>query len=315
MSGSTRPASAGDAWPAAPTEGWLETCTTLQLWTQIVGKVRLARAPVENHWWHIPLYLTARGLTTSPTPDGDRVFQIDLDFIDHRLSIETSDGRRAQMALAARPLPDFYAEFLARLRETGIDVRIWPVPVEMVEAVPFTEDRSHSEYDPAIATVFWRILLQADQVAKQFRGGFLGKSSPAHFFWGSFDLALTRFSGRTAPPHPGGVPNLADWVAREGYSHELASFGFWPGTPGRYERPAFYAYAYPEPEGFGAAAIQPHQAFYSKELREYLLPYDEVRLLPNPAAAVRGFFESTYAAAADLGGWDRENLERRSHPN
>jgi hypothetical protein len=298
-------------WPEAPKEGWLETCATIQMWTQIVGKVRLARAPAQNHWWHVPLYLTARGLTTSPIPDGSRAFQIDFDFLDHRLIISTSDGRRDEMPLAAQPLRDFYADFFGRLGALGIDVAIWPLPVEVVEAVPFTEDVGHSHYDPAIAERLWQILLLAGIALERFRHDFLGKASPVHFFWGSFDLALTRFSGRTAPEHPGGVPNLADWVTREAYSHEVASCGFWPGTAGGFERPAFYAYAYPEPAGFSAAAVRPHQAYYATALREYLLPYDDVRQLPDPAAAVQDFLATTYRAAADQGGWDRASLERR----
>ena len=214
------------------------------------------------------------------------------------------------MRLESQPLPEFYAELFALLAELGIDVRIWPVPVELADAVPFTEDTDHSIYEPEIAERFWRILLIADMALTQFRGGFLGKASPVHFFWGSFDLAATRFSGRRAPEHPGGVPHLADRVTREAYSHEVSSCGFWPGTSGGFERPAFYAYAYPEPAGFAAAAVRPAQAFYSASLREYLLPYDEVRLLADPAAAVQDFLQTTYAAAADLAGWDRASLER-----
>jgi hypothetical protein len=298
-------------WPEAPLDGWVETCATVQMWTQIVGKVRLARAPKQSHWWHVPLYLTARGLTTSPIPDGSGAFQIDFDFLGHRLVISTSAGGRDEMPLAARPLRDFYTDFFARLGALGIEVSIWPVPVEVIEAVPFTRDAGHSRYDPEVAQRLWRILLIAGMALERFRDGFLGKASPVHFFWGSFDLALTRFSGRAAPQHPGGVPNLADWVTREAYSHEVASCGFWPGTAGAFERPAFYAYAYPEPAGFSAAAVRPAQAYYATALREYLLPYDDVRQLPDPAAAVHDFLATTYRAAADLGGWDRANLERR----
>lgn len=297
-------------WPPAPVEGWLETCATIHMWTQIVGKVRLARAPAENHWWHVALYLTARGLTTSPIPNGDRFFQIDFDFLGHRLIIATSDGHGEEMPLAPRPLADFHAEFIERLGALGIAVHIWPVPVEVVEAVPFPDDKGHSDYRPPIAERLWRIMLIADGELKRFRHGFLGKASPAHFFWGSFDLALTRFSGRRAPEHPGGVPNLADWVTREAYSHEVASFGFWPGAKGAYERPAFYAYAYPEPRGFAESATGPRQAFYSAALREYLLPYDELCRLDDPAGAVREFFQATYRSAAVNAGWDRDSLER-----
>ncbi len=297
-------------WPEAPADGWLETCATVQRWTQIVGKARLARAPKLNHYWQATLYLTARGLTTGIIPDGNRAFQIDFDFVAHRLIIAASDGGREEMQLASRPLPEFYAEFLARLSALGTDIRIWPVPVEVPDAVPFTEDRGHSAYDPAIAERFWRILLLADMALTEFRAGFLGKSSPVHFFWGSFDLAVTRFSGRRAPTHPGGVPNLSDRVTRESYSHEVASCGFWPGTAGGFERPAFYAYAYPAPAGFNAAPVRPAAAYWSDQLKEFLLPYDEVRNLADPASAVREFAQTTYEAAADLAGWDRASLER-----
>jgi hypothetical protein len=298
-------------WPEAPTDGWLETSATIQTWSQMVGKMMLAKAPPANHWWHIALHFTARGLTTLAMPDGRRSFQIDFDFLDHQLSILTSDGGVERMALAARPIPEFYAEFTAKLRALGIDVAIWPVPVETPTAVPFTEDRRDCEYRPEIAERLFRILLLAHHSLQRFRNDFVGKSSPSHFFWGSFDLALTRFSGRRAPEHPGGVPNLADWVTREAYSHEVASCGFWPGTAGGFERPAFYAYAYPEPSGFAEAAVEP-PGFYSDPLREYLLPYDDVRMLADPDAAVLAFLRSTYAAAADLGGWDRKNLEHRA---
>jgi hypothetical protein len=298
-----------DSWPEAPTEGWLDTAFTLQMWSQIVGKVRLARAPRENHWWHIALYLTSRGLTTSPIPDGNRTFQIDFDFCDHRLLLMTSDSRRDAMPLASRPLPDFYAELMARLAKLGIAVAIWPVPVEVIEAVPFTEDRRAYEYRPDVANRIWQILSIADMTLKGFRGDFLGKASPVHFFWGSFDLAYTRFSGRTAPEHPGGVPNLADWVTREAYSHEVWSCGFWPGTKGMYERPAFYAYAYPEPAGYPSAEIKAPGTYHST-LREFLLPYDDVRTMSDPAAAAADFLRDTYRAAADRGGWPLEALER-----
>jgi hypothetical protein len=282
------------------------------MWTQIVGKVKLTRAPRLAHWWHIALHLTARGLTTGPLPDGERTFQIDFDFIDHRLIIATSGGRREDMKLASRPLPDFYEKFMARLAALRIDIRIWPVPVEVSEAIPFTEDEGHSAYRPEVAEQLWRILLVANSALRGACGGFVGKLSPVHFFWGSFDLAVTRFSGRRAPEHPGGVPNLADRVTREAYSHEVASAGFWPGTAGGYERPAFYAYAYPEPPGFSAAQISPAEAVYNGALREFLLPYDELRRLPDPAAAVRDFVETSYRAAADLGKWPREEIERRA---
>jgi len=298
-------------WPEAPVEGWLETAATLQMWTQIVGKVRLARSPRENHWWHVALYLTARGLTTSPIPDGDGAFQIDFDFLDHRLAIATSDGRREEMQLAAlRSVAAFYDAFMSRLRSLGIDLDIWPVPVEVVTAVPFAENNEQCVYVPSVAERMWRILLIADLALKRFRYSFLGKSSPSHLFWGSFDLAMTRFSGRAAPEHPGGVSNLADWVTREAYSHEVWSAGFWPGTAGGFERPAFYAYAYPAPAGFSTAGSAPEAAFYDAGLGEFVLPYDAARTLGDPDAAVAAFLRSTYEAAADLGGWDRARLER-----
>ncbi len=300
-----------EAWPEAPTEGWLETAATLQMFSQVVGKVRLARAPRENHWWHVALYLTSRGLTTSPMPDRNGAFQVDFDFLDHGLVIATSDGRREEMALAGiGSVAEFYTSFMGRLAALGIDVAIWPVPVEVMVATPFADNSSRCAYVPEVAERMWRILLLADTALKRFRFGFLGKSSPSHFFWGSFDLAMTRFSGRSAPKHPGGVPNLADWVTREAYSHEVWSAGFWPGTAGGFERPAFYAYAYPQPAGFSAAPVSPAAGNYNTALGEFLLPYDSVRAFPDPGEAVAQFLKSTYEAAADLGGWDRARLER-----
>lgn len=301
----------GAAWPEAPVAGWLETCATIHMWTQIVGKVRLARAPMLNHWWQATLYLTACGLTTSPIPDGSRAFEIAFDFLDHTLTITTSDGGSETMPLRSRPLPEFYAEFFERLAKLGIDIAIWPRPVEVVESIPFTEDRGHSTYRPEIAESLHGVLTAAGLALGRFREGFVGKCSPVHFFWGSFDLAVTRFSGRPAPMHPGGVPNLPDRVTREAYSHEVMSCGFWPGSAGSFERPAFYAYAYPEPPGFATAGVRPAQASYSAQLREYLLPYDDVRALADPAGAVDAFLQSSYAAAADHAGWDRKGLERR----
>lgn len=298
-----------ERWPEAPTDGWLQTCATLQMWSQIVGKVRLARAPYENHWWHVPLYLTARGLTTSAMPAGSRVFQIDLDFLEHQLVIATSDGAREVTPLLPMSVADFYAQVMERLAALKIEVRIWPVPVEVVDATPFTARTAVSEYRADIAERLWRILSIADMALKRFRADFLGKQSPSHFFWGSFDLAMTRFSGRPAPPHPGGIPNLADWVTREAYSHEVWSAGFWPGTAGGFERPAFYAYAYPEPEGFSSAAVEA-PGLYQTTLREFLLPYDELQALTDPAAAVAGFLRATYDSAARFGHWPRNLLER-----
>jgi hypothetical protein len=300
---------AGTDWPEAPAAGWLETCAAIHMRAQVVGKILLARAPMTNHWWQVAMQVTARGLTTGPVPDGPRIFQIDFDFLRHRVVIATSDGRAETMPVAAVPLRDFYAELFARLAALGIDVRIWPVPVEVPVAVPFDEDDGHAAYNPDIATRLWRMFVTADTLLREFRGGFIGKASPVHVFWGGLDLAVTRFSGREAPPHPGGIPNLADWATREAYSHEVSSCGFWPGNAGGFERPAFYAYAYPAPEGFAEAPVRPRQAFFSPVLREFLLPYDEIRAAEDPASLVREFLQSTYEAAADLARWDRASLE------
>lgn len=297
-------------WPQASLAGWLETCETIQLWSQIVGKIRLARAPMMNHYWQATLYVTARGLTTSPIPDGARAFQIDFDFITHRLIIITSDGATEEMKLQAQPLADFYAEFMARLAALHIDAHIWPVSVEMAEAVPFTKDSRHRAYDPETAEQLHQLLLIAHASLSEFRGGFSGKASPVHLFWGAFDLAVTRFSGRRAPRHPGGIPHLPDTVTREAYSHEVSSCGFWPGTKGGFERPAFYAYAYPEPPGFAQARVRPEQAFYSDTLKEFVLPYDDICTALDPAGLVREFLQSSYEAAANLGKWSRAELER-----
>ncbi len=297
-----------EPWPDLPYERWRDTCVTFQLWTQIVGKIRLALTPWLNHSWHVTLYVTARGLTTSPIPYGQRVFQITFDFIDHQLRIETSDGAQRQLPLRPQAVADFYATQIAALAELGITVTINEWPNEMPEHICFSEDRTHAAYDPDDAHRFWKILVQADRVFKLFRTGFLGKCSPVHFFWGSFDLAVTRFSGRRAPLHPGGVPNLADKVVREAYSHEVSSAGFWPGG-GAIDYPAFYSYAYPEPVGFPTAAIRPDAAFYSQELREFILPYDAVRAANAPDETLLAFLQSTYEAAANAGGWDRAALE------
>lgn len=304
-----RATGAAEAWPALPLAEWQDTYTTLHLWTQIVGKTRLALAPMENHWWQTALYVTGRGLTTSPIPSGTRAFQIDFDFIDHTLVVHTSDGATRALPLIPRSVAAFYQEYMSTLRALGIDVTIWPVPVEMQEAVPFLEDTAHASYDADHANRFWRILVQSHRVMQRFRGGFLGKSSPVHFFWGSFDLAVTRFSGRRAPLHPGGAPHVADWVMREGYSHEEISAGFWPGG-GAVQEAAFYAYAYPEPPGLSAAHLEPVGAHYNSEMAEFILPYEAVRTAPSPDDALLAFLESSYAAAADLAGWDRAALER-----
>lgn len=297
-----------DPWPALPLADWQDTYATLHRWTQVVGKVRLARLPWVNHSWHVTLYVSARGLTTGPVPHGSRTFQIDFDFVDHRLPIRTSDGGVRSLELRPRSVADFYRELMAALRELGVETAIHARPNELADATPFSEDEAHAAYDPDAANRCWRVLVQADRVLTAFRAGFVGKCSPVHFFWGAFDLAVTRFSGRPAPAHPGGVPHLPDWVAREAYSHEVSSAGFWPGDA-RYPAPAFYSYAYPEPAGFRDAAVGPAGAFYHPDLREFVLPYDAVRTAASPDAAVLEFLESTYRAAADLGRWDRSAVE------
>jgi hypothetical protein len=296
-------------WPDLPYKAWRETCTTLHLWTQIVGKVRLSLTPWLNHSWHVALYVTARGLTTSPIFFGERAFQIDFDFVDHALRIETSDGRQWRMPLRPQSVADFHAAIMAALADLDIRVDIDETPNELPDPLRFSEDRVHGAYDPEYAQRFWQVLVQADRVLKAFRTGFIGKASPVHFFWGSFDLAVTRFSGRRAPRHPGGVPHLSDEVAREAYSHEVSSAGFWPGGGGPVEYPAFYSYAYPAPEGFGAAAVRPGAAFFSKDLGEFILRYDAVRTSDAPDALLLEFLQSTYDAAADLGKWDRSALD------
>jgi hypothetical protein len=295
-------------WPELPTAAWRETYETLHLWTQIVGKVRLARTPWLNHSWHVALYVTARGLTTSPIPDGVRTFQIDFDLIDHLLRISTSDGARRQLALAGQSVASFYSAVMADLAELGIHVTIDEMPNELPEPIRFSQDNRHASYDPAAVRRFFRMLANADRVFKQFRTGFLGKASPVHFFWGSFDLAVTRFSGRPAPRHPGGVPHLPDKVACEAYSHEVSSAGFWPGS-GAIDYPAFYSYAYPEPAGFRATKVRPEAAFFSEALGEFILPYDAVRLAAQPDQALLAFLQSTYEAAANAAKWDRAALE------
>jgi hypothetical protein len=301
--------STSERWPALPLAGWQATYETLHLWTQVVGKVRLALAPMVNHWWQTPLYVSARGLTTSAMPHAGGSVQATFDFLDHVLRIETSENRSRTVALAPRSVASFYGETMAALREVGVDVRIMPRPVELAEVIPFAEDETHAAYDAEAAQRCWRVLVQAERVLQEFRGRFLGKSSPVHFWWGAFDLACTRFSGRTAPPHPGGAPNVADAVMREAYSHECMSVGWWPGG-GAMGEPAFYAYAYPEPAGCPDARIAPAAGYYHRELREWILPYDAVRTAPDPDALLLEFLESTYATVARLGAWDRAALER-----
>jgi hypothetical protein len=297
-----------EAWPTLPYDEWADTRATLHLWTQIVGKIRLARTPWLNHSWHVTLRVTARGLATPLISTATHDFQIELDFVDHTLWVRTADGHIRQVMLRPVSVAEFYADVMIALNELGIVVRIDEMPNEIPDAVPFSEDRVHAAYDADFANRFWRVLLRAHAVFSRFRTAFLGKASPVHFFWGSFDLAVTRFSGRPAPPHPGGIPHLPDAVAREAYSHEVSSAGFWPGG-GPIDYAAFYSYAYPAPEGFAAAPVRPTQAFFSKELGEFILPYDAVRTAPEPDAALMDFLQSTYEAAANAAGWDRAALE------
>ena len=295
-------------WPELPYAAWRETCSTLQLWTQIVGKIRLAQTPWLNHSWHVPLYVSTRGLTTSPIPFGSRSFEIQFDFNRHVLDIDVSDGLSRRIPLKPCSVADFYALVLAALVELGIKVSIDELPCEIAAAIPFSSDRTHAAYDPEFAQRFWHVLLQVDRVFKQFRTGFIGKSSPVHFFWGSFDLAVTRFSGRRAPPMTRKTPGVAAVVMREAYSHEVSSAGFWPGGGGA-DYAAFYSYAYPAPMGFGEFAIQPQAASFSEALGEFLLPYDAVRSAADPDAALLAFLASTYQAAAHCADWDRAALE------
>jgi uncharacterized protein DUF5996 len=295
-------------WPELPLAAWRDTCATLQLWTQIVGKIRLALTPWLNHSWHVALYVTSRGLSTSPIPHGLGSFEIAFDFIDHLLKISTSDRASRQFALAGHSVASFYAAVMATLAELGIHVTIDEIPNELPDPVRFSEDTQHASYDGDAVQRFFQILVNVDRVFKQFRTGFIGKASPVHFFWGSFDLAVTRFSGRRAPRHPGGVPHLPDDVACEAYSHEVSSAGFWPGG-GAIDYPAFYSYAFPEPAGFRAVKVRPDAAFFSEALGEFVLPYDAVRTASDPDRALLDFLESTYQAAANAAKWDREALE------
>ena len=297
-----------DSWPDLPFASWRDTCATLQLMTQVVGKVRLARSPWLNHSWHVALYVSARGLSTSPIPDGPRYFEIEFDLLDGVLRILTSDGAARQIGLAGQSVASFYTSTMAALAELGIQITIDEMPNEVPDPIRFSQDDRHASYDPDAARRFFRILVNVDRVFKRFRTGFLGKASPVHFFWGSFDLAVTRFSGRRAPRHPGGVPHLADAVACEAYSHEVSSAGFWPGG-GAIDYPAFYSYAYPEPAGFRATKVRPDAAFFSEALGEFILPYDAVRTAADPDAMLLEFLQSTYEAAAVAATWDRDALE------
>ena len=291
-------------WPALPLAEWSDTCNTLHMWTQIVGKVRLELSPFENHWWHSTLFVGVRGLTTAAIPYGSGVFEVRFDFLDHVLAIETSGGAAKTVRLCAKPVAEFYREVMAALSSLGIDVKIYHLPVEVPNPIPFDQDTTHASYDPEYARRFWRILMSAATVLRRFRSGFLGKASPVHFFWGSFDLAVTRFSGRPAPPRPG-----ADSITREAYSHEVSSAGFWPGG-GDIQGPAFYSYAAPEPPGFAEQPVRPQAAFYQSQMKEFVLMYDDVRNAVSPRAALMAFLRSTYEAAAICGKWDRRNLER-----
>jgi len=302
------PGARPEVWPSLPLDEWRDTYATLHMMTQVVGKIRLACAPMVNHWWQVPLYVTARGLSTSAMPHGSHTFQLDLDLIDHALRLQVSDGEERSIALRTRPVAEFYGEVIEALRKLGVPVGIWPRPVEIEDPIPFDQDLRHTTYVPEHAHRCWQVLRQADRVLTEFRSGFVGKCSPVHFFWGSFDLAVTRFSGRRAPAHPGGIPNLADRVAREAYSRECSSCGFWPGS-GAVQEPAFYAYAYPEPAGYREYPVRPEAAYYSDEMREHILPYEAVRRARDPDRMLRDFCRSTYEAGAELGGWNRAELE------
>jgi hypothetical protein len=293
-------------WPALPLKKWSDTCATLHMWTQIVGKIRLAMSPRLNHWWEVPLYLSARGLTTSPIPYSAGILEIEFDLIDHELVIETSSGDVKSLRLAPRSVADFYGSLMETLGSIGIHPKIWTMPCEVPNPIRFEQDEVHASYDPEYANRFFRVLASADTVFKEFRAGFVGKASPVHFFWGSFDLAVTRFSGRRAPERQG-----ADPITREAYSHEVISAGFWPGG-GAIADAAFYAYAAPEPPGFSKAVVRPQAAFYSSELSEFLLMYDEIRKAALPNSALLDFLHSTYEAGATLGKWDRQGLEKAS---
>jgi Family of unknown function (DUF5996) len=294
-----------EPWPALPLEAWADTRATLHMWTQIVGKVRLELHPRINHWWHVTLYVSPRGLTTAAIPYRDGSFEVEFDFLDHQLRLETSRGERKRLPLQPQSVADFYRDFMAALRSLGIEVRIHAAPDEVPEPIPFAEDRVHHSYDPEYANRFWRILMSVDSIFREFRSPFLGKCSPVHFFWGSFDLAVTRFSGRRAPERPG-----ADGITREAYSHECSSVGFWPGV-GEITAPMFYAYTAPEPQGYAHARVQPGAAFYHDGLHEFFLKYDDVRQSAHPREMVLEFCQSTYEAGANLGRWDRDALERR----
>ena len=299
-------------WPALPYAAWADTCATLHLWLQIVGKIRLAQCPWVNHSWHVALHVTARGLSTRLMPHGATSFQIDFDFIEHRLLICVTDGGATSLPLEPQTTAAFYTKVQEALRGLGVPVAINTTPSELPDPIPFEQDEVHRSYDPQYVNRYWRVLVQATRGLEDFRSRFTGKCSPVHFFWGSADLVATRFSGRAAPAHPGGVPHLPDWVVREAYSHEVSSCGFWAGSE-QYPHPAFYSYAYPEPPGFATAAVRPAVAHYSRELKEFVMPYDDMRQCASPDAALLEFLQTTYEAAATLGGWDRKALERQGN--
>ena len=298
-----------NAWPELPLAEWKDTLATLHMWTQIVGKIRLKLTPLENHWWNVPLYVTPRGLTTSAMPYDERLFQINFDFIDHLLVIETTDGSTRKFSLRPQSVAEFYQEMMAALESLKMPVTIWTTPVEVPDRTPFEEDQKHAAYDPEYAQRCWRILVQASRVLTKFRSRFTGKVSPVHFFWGAFDMAVSRFSGRPAPLHPG-VPNCGVFVMQEAYSHEVSSCGFWPGG-GLVDEPAFYSYAYPEPEGFEDYPIRPPEAYYNTGISEFLLPYEVVRTSNSHDEVLLNFLQSTYEAAATGAKWDRRALERQ----
>jgi len=300
-----------DQWPSLPLEAWSDTSATLHLWTQIVGKIRVAQCPWVNHSWHVTLHVTAKGLTTLPIPYGDRTFQIDFDFVHHLLTVQSSDGRIGHFKLEPQSVATFYSRLMDQMAKLDLHVQINRKPNEVADAIPFDRDESHAAYDREYANRYWRVLVQADRVLTEFRARFAGKCSPVHYFWGAPDLAVTRFSGRRAPEHPGGIPNLPDTVTREAYSHEVSSCGFWAGG-GPVPYAAFYSYAYPEPAGFSAAPVKPDAAFYSADLREFILPYDRVRQAADPDTTLLEFLQTTYEAAANLAKWDRAALERES---
>lgn len=304
-----KPIKSSSSWPELPYENWKDTYATMHMWSQIIGKIRMESSPWMNHSWQVTLYVTSRGLTTSLIPGHDKSFQIDFDFVGHRLVIQTSEGEESGFALESGPVSSFYEKVFSRMADLGLRVKIDKMPNEVANPIPFDEDEEHRSYEPEYAWRFWLALVRISRVFSEFRGNFIGKCSPVHFFWGAFDLAVTRFSGRQAPEHPGGIPNLPDRIVKEAYSQEVCSCGFWPGGD-HLPQPVFYSYVYPEPSGFSAAKVKPGEAFYSDDMKEFILPYDAVRKSESPGSKLMEFLETTYEAAADLGNWDRKALER-----